>query len=147
MKKRFRILSAVVLVLSFILAAAVGCGRQKNNPASYEREATESDRTYFRSHAVYNGSFKSELTEDELIFYNAYEKHILEERSLEPIEIDVSQMKFLSRRHIQRSGKIFPDFPYSRRQRKVQILGRQRQIRTQCRRMGGFHAEIRRHCH
>ena len=83
-------------MLSFILAAAVGCGRQKNNPASYEREATESDRTYFRSHAVYNGSFKSELTEDELIFYNAYEKHILEERSLEPIEIDVSQMKFLS---------------------------------------------------
>ena len=61
MKKRFRILSAVVLVLSFILAAAVGCGRQKNNPASYEREATESDRTYFRKSIFWRNEVWSRL--------------------------------------------------------------------------------------
>ena len=90
MKRRRSILSAIVL--SILLLGFVACAKSS---ALSERDATENDRAYVKTHAVYNGSFKSELTEDQLVIYSAFEQHYIMERSLEAFEIDVSKMCFL----------------------------------------------------
>ncbi len=102
MKKRTWILTAVI---SFILlATAAVCavvflnfGIQEIN----QRDATTDDRAYFRSHSVYSGSYKSELTKDELVFYNAFEQHYVMEDSIEPFEIDVKEMNYLATEETQ----------------------------------------------
>ena len=94
MSKKSKILSGVAACV--LLAAAIGCavffltkGKSKPSAAS---DGVEVTRSYFRSHAVYNGDFRSELTEDELFFYDLFYKHYFEERSLDTIEVDVSHM-------------------------------------------------------
>ena len=84
-------------LLSLLIMAVTACAKSGDDSTSQikERNATQNDRAYVRTHAVYNGSIKSELTEDELVFYNAYEQHFYAERSLEPFEIDVSNMNYL----------------------------------------------------
>ena len=76
MSKKSKILSGVAACV--LLAAAIGCavffltkGKSKPSAAS---DGVEVTRSYFRSHAVYNGDFRSELTEDELFFYDLFYK-------------------------------------------------------------------------
>ena len=44
----------------------------------------------FKNNAVYNGSFKSELLDEELVFYNAMYEHCITNPSNSTLEIDLS---------------------------------------------------------
>lgn len=89
MKKKRLILSA--LLVSVLLTAA-SCAGLRNHPC--ERDATETDRVFARTHAAYDGSYENELNEIERLFYQAYVRHFIEERSLEPFEIDISGLGY-----------------------------------------------------
>ena len=80
-----------------VLAVLSGCGKTQNTAKSSlrEREALDSDRVFSITHSAYDGSFRNELTADELVFYNAFEQHFLEERSLNPFDVDISGMGYI----------------------------------------------------
>ena len=85
------------LAVCMVLAVLSGCGKTQNTAKSSlrEREALDSDRVFSITHSAYDGSFRNELTADELVFYNAFEQHFLEERSLNPFDVDISGMGYI----------------------------------------------------
>ena len=98
MKKRIIILSA--LILSLLILSVSACGKAKESaklvdPSLYERDATENDPVYEKTHAVYDGSYRSMLTKDERKIYDAIEQAVIgEDKTV--ISLDISEMGFLS---------------------------------------------------
>ena len=114
MKKTEQHKTICTLMLSALLVAALACtavffavGAAEDDgqgddvssaDAGFSRTA---DSSYygFKSNAVYNGSFKSELTDNELLIYEALEQHFLVKQSNEPLEVDISRMRCLNSDH------------------------------------------------
>ena len=107
MKKTGKQKTARTLILSALLVAALACtavffsvGAAEDDgevsSADAARSRTSENAYYgFKPNAVYNGSFKSELTDHERLIYEAFEQHFLVEQSNAPLEIDVSRMHLL----------------------------------------------------
>ena len=79
MKKKIVILSA--LILSLLILAVSACNKSEPaesvDPSLYERDATADDRVFKKTHAVYDGSFKSILTDEEKVIYEALEQNVI----------------------------------------------------------------------